>query len=138
MPATPPSWRQSQPARAHPPGLALPNRNYRTVKSITVFAGLIATLIAGPLAAQATGKLVLYTSQPDRDAQQTVDGFQQKNSGVEVEIFRSGTTEVMNKLMAEIAAGQPRADVLLIAASDAPSAGSTIRLAVLDGWVIPN
>jgi len=89
------------------------------VKSITLFAGLItalsATLIAGPLAAQATGKLVLYTSQPDRDAQQTVDGFRQKNPGVEVEIFRSGTTEVMNKLMAEIAAGQPRADVLLIA-----------------------
>jgi iron(III) transport system substrate-binding protein len=32
-----------------------------------------------------------------------------------VEIFRSGTTEVMSKLMAEVAAGAPRADVLLIA-----------------------
>jgi iron(III) transport system substrate-binding protein len=89
------------------------------MKSITVFAGLVAALsailIAGPLAAQAGGKLVLYTSQPDRDAQQTVEGFRQRNPGVEVEIFRSGTTEVMNKLMAEIAAGAPRADVLLIA-----------------------
>ena len=62
-----------------------------------------ATFAADPLSAQVAGKLVLYTSQPDRDAQQTVDGFRQKNPGVEVEIFRSGTTEVMNKLMAEIA-----------------------------------
>jgi len=106
--------------KVNPPGPSRrgshdPNRNNRIVKSIIACAGLIATLIADPLAAQATGKLVLYTSQPDRDAQQTVDGFRQKNPGVEVEIFRSGTTEVMNKLMAEIAAGQPRADVLLIA-----------------------
>ncbi len=79
---------------------------------IAVLAG---ALIAGPLSAQPVGKLVLYTSQPDRDAQRTVDAFRKKNPGVDVEIFRSGTTEVMSKLMAEIAAGQPRADVLLIA-----------------------
>src|SRR5204863_3755897 len=80
-----------------------------------VITAVSTTFAADPLSAQVAGKLVLYTSQPDRDAQQTVDGFRQKNPGVEVEIFRSGTTEVMNKLMAEIAAGQPRADVLLIA-----------------------
>src|SRR6266480_6619267 len=82
---------------------------------LCVITAVSTTFAAGPLSAQVSGKLVLYTSQPDRDAQQTVDGFRQKNPGVEVEIFRSGTTEVMNKLMAEIAAGQPRADVLLIA-----------------------
>ena len=32
-----------------------------------------------------------------------------------VELFRSGTTEVMNKLQAELAAGRPQADVVLIA-----------------------
>ncbi|HEY3584588.1 MAG TPA: ABC transporter substrate-binding protein, partial [Casimicrobiaceae bacterium] len=58
---------------------------------------------------------VLYTSQPDRDAQRTVEGFKKKHPAVDVEIYRSGTTEVMSKLMAEIAAGAPRADVLLIA-----------------------
>ena len=84
--------------------------------------GIVACLCAAffvglgaPAMAQPGGKLVLYTSQPDRDAQRTVDGFRAKNPGVEVEVFRSGTTEVMSKLMAEIAAGQPRADVLLIA-----------------------
>lgn len=71
---------------------------------------------AGHSRAQApSGKLVLYTSQPDRDAQQTVNGFRAAHPGVEVEIFRSGTTEVMAKLAAEIAGGQPRPDVLLIA-----------------------
>src|SRR5207244_550451 len=40
----------------HRRGSHHPNRNNRTVKSITLFASLIATLIAGPLAAQATGK----------------------------------------------------------------------------------
>ena len=82
---------------------------------LCVITAVSTPFAAGPLSAQVAGKLVLYTSQPDRDAQQTVDGFRQKNPGVEVEIFRSGTTEVMNKLMAEIAAGQPRADVLLLA-----------------------
>ena len=86
----------------------------RTIRTFLV-ALLAAMLGVAPAVAQTGGKLVLYTSQPDRDAQRTVEGFRKKNPGVEVEIFRSGTTEVMSKLMAEIAAGAPRADVLLIA-----------------------
>jgi iron(III) transport system substrate-binding protein len=62
-----------------------------------------------------SGRLVLYTSQPDRDASQTVEAFRKRHPGVTVEVFRSGTTEVMNKLQAEFAAGDPRPDVLLIA-----------------------
>jgi iron(III) transport system substrate-binding protein len=62
-----------------------------------------------------SGKLVLYTSQPDKDAQETVKGFKKRYPEVEVVIFRSGTTEVMSKLAAEFAGGQPKADVLLIA-----------------------
>jgi iron(III) transport system substrate-binding protein len=61
--------------------------------------------------------LVLYTSQPDKDAAETVAGFNKRNPGIRVEIFRSGTTEIMNKLMAEIAAGDPRPDLLLVADS---------------------
>jgi iron(III) transport system substrate-binding protein len=68
----------------------------------------------GPTQAQ-SGKLVLYTSQPDKDAQETVAGFRKRYPGVEVDIFRSGTTEVMGKLAAEFSAGQAKADVLLIA-----------------------
>ena len=82
---------------------------------VSLFAVLAGVVLAAPVIAAPGGKLVLYTSQPDRDAQRTVDGFRKRNPGVEVEIFRSGTTEVMSKLMAEMAAGEPRADVLLIA-----------------------
>jgi iron(III) transport system substrate-binding protein len=81
-----------------------------------VIAALGGLLVASPAFAQEpAGKLVLYTSQPEKDAAQTTAAFKKAYPKVEVEIFRSGTTEVMGKLAAEISAGQPRADVLLIA-----------------------
>ena len=85
-------------------------------RGLTLLALAIAALLAGvpPVAAQ-SGKLVLYTSQPDRDAAQTVAEFRKAHPAVEVEIFRSGTVEVMGRLAAEIAGGAPKADVLLIA-----------------------
>ncbi len=58
---------------------------------------------------------MLYTSQPERDASQTVAAFKRAEPGVDVDVYRSGTTEVMGKLAAEFAAGQPKADVLLVA-----------------------
>ncbi|HEY7903499.1 MAG TPA: ABC transporter substrate-binding protein [Casimicrobiaceae bacterium] len=76
----------------------------------------IAALAAGAAHAEAPkGKLTLYTSQPERDASQTVAGFRKAYPDVEVDIFRSGTTEVMGKLAAEFAGGAPKADVLLVA-----------------------
>lgn len=66
-------------------------------------------------AAAAEGKLVLYTSQPNTDAQQTADAFMAKNPGVTVEWVRDGTPKILAKLQAEIEAGQPQPDVLLIA-----------------------
>jgi iron(III) transport system substrate-binding protein len=81
-----------------------------------VLVSLAALLAGGPAAGQApSGRLVLYTSQPERDAAQTVNAFKKAYPGVEVEVFRSGTTEVMGKLAAEFAGGAPKADVLLLA-----------------------
>jgi len=59
--------------------------------------------------------LTLYTSQPNTDAQMTVDAFMAANPGIEVEWVRDGTTQLMARLMAEIEAGSPQPDVLLIA-----------------------
>jgi iron(III) transport system substrate-binding protein len=76
----------------------------------------VATL--GPLAPMASaqeGKLVLYTSQPNTDAQQTIDAFKAKFPKVDVTFVRDGTPRVMAKLRAEFEAGAPQADVLLIA-----------------------
>jgi iron(III) transport system substrate-binding protein len=63
------------------------------------------------------GKLVLYTSQPNTDAQQTIDAFKASYPTVEVSFVRDGTPRIMAKLRAEFEAGAPRADVLLIADS---------------------
>ena len=74
----------------------------------------LAFALSGAAVAQ-SGKITLYTSQPDKIAAETVAAFRAKHSGVEVDIFRSGTTEVMNKLQAEFAAGDPRPDLLFVA-----------------------
>ena len=84
------------------------------------------------VAAQApSGKLTLYTSQPERDATQTVAAFRKAYPGVEVDVFRSGTTEVMGKLAAEFAGGAPKPDVLLLA--DA----ATMETLKKDGRLMP-
>ena len=72
-------------------------------------------LVLSAQAAFAKSKLVLYTSQPNKDAQQTVDAFKAANPDIEVDWVRDGTTKMMAKLRAEFAAGAPRPDVLLIA-----------------------
>lgn len=79
-------------------------------------AVLAALMLAAGAAAQ-EGRLVLYTSQPQTDAQQTIDAFKARHPGVEVSFVRDGTPRVMAKLRAEIAAGLVQPDVLLIADS---------------------
>ena len=77
-------------------------------------AGLILATALTPALAQ-EGKLVLYTSQPNTDAQATADAFMAKYPGVTVEWVRDGTPKIMAKFRAELEAGAPLADVLLIA-----------------------
>ena len=81
-----------------------------------VLASLAAPFVATTARAQAT-TLTLYTSQPQQDAQRTVSAFMAANPGTTVEFVRDGTTQLMARLRAEFAAGQPRPDVLLIADS---------------------
>ena len=103
-----------------------------SVRNVILVALVAAVFGAGPATAQALkGKLVLYTSQPERDATQTVAAFKRAQPGVEVDVFRSGTTEVMGKLAAEFSAGAPKADVLLLA--DAASMESLKK----DGRLLP-
>ena len=79
---------------------------------------LLAAVVLGALTAAAhaaDGKLVLYTSQPNADAQKTIDAFKAKHPAVDVTFVRDGTPKVLAKLRAEVAAGQPQADLLLFA-----------------------
>ncbi len=80
-----------------------------------VLATMLAVGLGAGVAEAASGKLVVYTSQPNKDAQQTMDAFMAANPDVEVEWVRDGTTKMMAKLRAEFAAGAPQPDILLIA-----------------------
>ena len=85
----------------------------RTVAGLKV-SGL--ALAVSMLASAASAEpIMLYTSQPDADAAQTVEAFNKVYPDVEVQIYRSGTSDIMSKLAAEFAAGSPQPDVLLIA-----------------------
>ena len=83
------------------------------VASFVVALGLAAG-IANAHAAP-SGTLTVYTSQPSDQIAKVVEAFRKIHPAVKIELFRSGTTEVMNKLQAELAAGRPQADVVLIA-----------------------
>lgn len=87
-------------------------------RMITLSLGLMASVaaLAGPAHA-VDGTLTLYTSQPNTDAQQSIDAFMQAYPDVKVTFVRDGTTKIMAKLEAELAAGTTPADVLLIADS---------------------
>lgn len=85
---------------------------------LPISLGLMATfaVLASPAHA-VEGTLTLYTSQPNTDAQQSVDAFMAAYPDVKVTFVRDGTTKIMAKLEAELAAGSTPADVLLIADS---------------------
>jgi iron(III) transport system substrate-binding protein len=72
---------------------------------------------AAPVAAVAenAATITVYTSQPSDQMQAVIKAFNAEHPLIKVELFRSGTTEVMSKLQAELAAGRVKADVLLIA-----------------------
>ena len=87
------------------------------MKKLLAASVAAATLgLAAPAVAQ-SGTLVLYTSQPDALLAEMIAVFNESYPDIEVETFRSGTTEVINRLQAEFAAGDPQPDVLLVANS---------------------
>ncbi len=81
----------------------------------TLLAGLLVAGMAHGAAAAPSGTLRVYTSQPSGQMARVVEAFRKSLPDVKIELFRSGTTEVMSKLQAEFAAGRPQADVVLIA-----------------------
>lgn len=88
----------------------------RSTALTALAAACLALGVVGlPPAWAAEGKLVLYTSQPNTDAQQTIDAFKAKHPKVEISFVRDGTPRIMAKLKAEFAAGAPQPDLLLIA-----------------------
>ena len=76
----------------------------------------LAVLLAGAAPAIAQdGTITVYTSQPTEQMEAVIAAFNEEHPDVTVDLFRSGTTEVMTRLQSEIAAGEVQADVVLIA-----------------------
>ncbi|WP_366658024.1 ABC transporter substrate-binding protein [Fodinicurvata sp. EGI_FJ10296] len=79
-----------------------------------LIAGTAMIALTGPAFAQ-SGPLVIYTSTPTEQMDMLVSRFNETYPDIEVEYFRSGTTEVINRLQSEFAAESPQPDLLLIA-----------------------
>ena len=63
--------------------------------------------------------VVLYTSMPDKQAQVVVAEFTKAHPDIQIVLFREASVRIVAKLQAEKKAGEPGADVLMLA--DEPS-----------------
>ena len=81
----------------------------------SILAAALALTVSAGAAHAASGTLTVYTSTPDKAMNDLITAFNKAEPDVKVEFFRSGTTEVVNKLQAEFTAGAPQPDVLFIA-----------------------
>ncbi|MVB11197.1 Bacterial extracellular solute-binding protein [Caprobacter fermentans] len=61
------------------------------------------------------GSVTIYTSQPEQDIQALIQAFNKKQPEIKVNVFRSGTEEVVSKILAKKKAGAVKADLLLVA-----------------------
>jgi len=66
----------------------------KALGALTVAAGLLVATF-GARAEGVEGKLVLYTSQPNTDAQQTIDAFKAKYPKVDISFVRDGTPRIL-------------------------------------------
>jgi iron(III) transport system substrate-binding protein len=62
-----------------------------------------------------SGSITVYTSQPEQDVQKLIEKFNEQQPDIKVNVFRSGTEEVVSKVLAEKETGNVQADVLLVA-----------------------
>ncbi|AOT68715.1 ABC transporter substrate-binding protein [Geosporobacter ferrireducens] len=61
------------------------------------------------------GQITIYTSQPEADIQALLESFNKVYPDIQANVFRSGTEEVVSKVLAEKEANAVLADVLLVA-----------------------
>ena len=62
-----------------------------------------------------SGKLTLYTSEPEELVNEMVADFNKSYPDVQIDIFRSGTGKVVSKMSAELETGSTEADIIWFA-----------------------
>lgn len=117
------------------PGAFMHSHSSLPTRRLLAGLGLSLMGLLGATAASAQN-LVLYTSQPNADAQATVDAFNQQYPDIKVEWVRDGTTQLLTRLEAELSAGAAKPDVLLIA--DSVTLTSLKERDLLQPWLSPN
>ncbi len=105
------------------------HRAVALVLSILLVAGTARaqTFTPDPVDAEAArreGSLSWYTSTPVDLAQQLIEAFQ-KETGIKVQLLRTGGQAVLRRILPEIAAGHPGADVITM--SDAGAANAMAK-----------
>ncbi|MET0502784.1 MAG: extracellular solute-binding protein [Candidatus Binatia bacterium] len=63
---------------------------------------------------EAEGKVILYASMNNADVKALIDGFKQAYPKIEAQFYRSGDSQLMEKMLAEGRAGKPLWDVVSI------------------------
>jgi len=94
------------------------NQVHRSVRALAfiIIICLMMTVVPGCQEGEkVTGTVVLYTSVPTDIIDEVKAEFEKKQPGVELNIFRSGTGKVMDKIYEEIEAGRIKADVIWVA-----------------------
>lgn len=89
------------------------------LKRLMLVMALLLLTVSGVNAQDApSGTITLYTSESEDNVNEMVADFNEQYPDVEVEIFRSGSGEVVARLQAEMEAGEIQADVLWFADID--------------------
>jgi len=89
-----------------------------TVRSLIIAIGVILVLnaiLGCQREVKPTGTITLYTSVPTAIIEEFKQDFETQNPGIYLEIYRKGTSAVVEKINEEIAAGQIQADVIWVA-----------------------
>lgn len=81
------------------------------------------------------GTITLYTSQPEDDANKLIEGFKKVYPKADVVVFRSGTEEVVSKILSEKEVNALQADIVLVA--DTVTFEVLKQNAILDKYVSP-
>lgn len=82
---------------------------------VAALALLLATGTSGAWAQGGTQPLKLYTSMPNAAAEELATAFEAKHPTIDVQIYRAGTTRIIEKIKLDRLTEEPGADVILIA-----------------------
>ncbi|MBI4522399.1 MAG: extracellular solute-binding protein [Deltaproteobacteria bacterium] len=82
-----------------------------TLLAVSLRAGLVWSQDSRLSEARREGKIVWYTGAALATAQRVANLFEQANSGIKVELHRSGSERILQRIMQEAAAGLKIADV---------------------------